>query len=940
MGELSVDPDGSDRPLPPLGPRRLALLAVVAAAGPRGITREKVLGILWPDSDEEQARHTLSQTLYLMRRDTGAAWVVGTTHLRLGPALASDIGEFEDALDGDRLAHAAGLYAGPFLDGFYLTGAPEFERWVEETRARLQLVARRALETLARRATEAGTVDEAAGWWQRLGRIDPFESTYALGRIRALSACGNRAGALRHAREYESRVRRELDADPDSRIVELIAELQRTSAEAAHAPPLPPAASMAGPAPIRTQPRTAPQPTARVRMRTWVTAVLIAGLLAAAATWRIRGSDASSAAAPPVLAVGSILSRDTTAAGPFVRAMLATNLARLRGIHVVSNSRMVELLPRAAANTTDGIAEAARRAGATEVVEGEVDAIEGGLVLTLRRVALRSGVALQGYTVRAADVFALADSATFAIAYDLGLDPPPGAVATVRTGSTIAYALYEQGLRLYYQGDRPGASRLMGAALARDSTFAMAAFFAWQSDRALNRSDEADRALQLLRRLAGRTVDRERLWIEGTIAEQHAPALEFLGIAREMTDRFPDDPDGQILLGNALAGNGDWAGAVTAYERAIAIDSVAGALAGPYCRVCTAIQGLQTAFAWWDSIGGAERAARRLLGFRPAEGTSWTAVVEPLLRQGRRGEAEAAIARADKLSAVRWDFRPWLDRDLIRWGRLDELEARLVSELHSTPPDLQGERTWLLALGLRNQGRLSDAGRLAADGVVPGTTLRLDGHHDLVTLAIVALDGGRPTESARRFLDMVADDQASELSLGPKARQTAWHMTLAATALAAAGDTVRVRALADSVERIGRASSSGRDHRLHHFLHGLLLQRQNRHAEAVESFRRSLFSTTDGYTRINLEIARSLMIERRHAEAIAILQPALRGGVDGSNTYVTHTELREMLAHAFHATGRADSAAVHYAAVAHAWRRADPVFRERLALAQSRAAPR
>lgn len=51
-------------PAPPaLGPRPLALLALVAAAGKKGISRDRVIGILWSETEEEQARHTLSQTL-------------------------------------------------------------------------------------------------------------------------------------------------------------------------------------------------------------------------------------------------------------------------------------------------------------------------------------------------------------------------------------------------------------------------------------------------------------------------------------------------------------------------------------------------------------------------------------------------------------------------------------------------------------------------------------------------------------------------------------------------------------------------------------------------------------------------------------------------------------------------------------------------------------
>jgi tetratricopeptide (TPR) repeat protein len=233
---------------------------------------------------------------------------------------------------------------------------------------------------------------------------------------------------------------------------------------------------------------------------------------------------------------------------------------------------------------------------------------------------------------------------------------------------------------------------------------------------------------------------------------------------------------------------------------------------------------------------------------------------------------------------------------------------------------------------------LREAENFAMHGVLPGTETALDGHRDDVSLAIVAFEQGQAREAARRFLAMAADHRAGNAPAGMKARNTAWHMTLAATALAAAGDTAAVRALADSVERIGAHSSFGRDPRLHHFLRGLLLQHQNRHAEAVDAFRQSLFSTTDGYTRINLELARSLAVLRRYPEAIAVLQPALRGGVDGGNSYVTHTELHEAIAQVFKAAGQRDSAAVHYAAVERAWRFADPQFAERYRIARAHAA--
>ena len=247
FGGLSIEADAGEAAIPSIGPRRLALLALVAAAGTRGITREKILGILWPETDEEQARHTLSQTLYLLRRETGRDWITGTASLRLDPGIKSDVGEFQEALSVDDVARACARYTGPFLEGFYLAGAPEFEEWVEQTRARLQFAALKALETCARRCTEAGQHTEALNWWRRLGEIDPFSATYAADRIRAHIALGDQAGALRFAREYESRVQRDLDTAVDPVIGEFLASLRTTRKE-----PVVPAPAEAAVAPAPT----------------------------------------------------------------------------------------------------------------------------------------------------------------------------------------------------------------------------------------------------------------------------------------------------------------------------------------------------------------------------------------------------------------------------------------------------------------------------------------------------------------------------------------------------------------------------------------------------------------------------------------------------------------------------------------------------------------
>jgi tetratricopeptide (TPR) repeat protein len=157
-----------------------------------------------------------------------------------------------------------------------------------------------------------------------------------------------------------------------------------------------------------------------------------------------------------------------------------------------------------------------------------------------------------------------------------------------------------------------------------------------------------------------------------------------------------------------------------------------------------------------------------------------------------------------------------------------------------------------------------------------------------------------------------------------------------ATALAAGRDTVRLAALADSVQAIGLQSGQGRDRVLHHHIRGLLLVARGDSGQAERELRQAIVSPTLGYTRTNLELGRLLLARRRPREAAAILAPALRGVLDASNSYVTHTELHELLARAYDAAGAADSAAAHYRWVVTMWRASDAQFRPRWEAARRR----
>jgi DNA-binding SARP family transcriptional activator/tetratricopeptide (TPR) repeat protein len=211
--------------------RRLALLAILALAGRRGISRERVQSHLWPESRPDRGRHALDQLLYTTRRDLGRDVILsGTTDLRLNPAvLRPDIWVFAEAVESARWSEAVELYEGPLLHGFHLADDTEFEQWLDSERARFDQEFHRALETLARDASESGDHLAAVRWWRRRAASEPVSARVALELMHALVTAGDRAGAIRHAHVHQELVRSTLELEPDPAVGALASTIAASS---------------------------------------------------------------------------------------------------------------------------------------------------------------------------------------------------------------------------------------------------------------------------------------------------------------------------------------------------------------------------------------------------------------------------------------------------------------------------------------------------------------------------------------------------------------------------------------------------------------------------------------------------------------------------------------------------------------------------------------
>src|SRR5712692_5894467 len=159
--------------------RRLALLAYLAAAAPRGLhRRDTLLALFWPELDQEHARAALRQALHVVRDALGDDVVVTRGDEEVGldfDRLWCDVAAFDDAVATGRLGEAFAYYQGHLLEGFFISGAAEFERWLESERARLRQTASRSAHALVEQCEAAGDLPAALEWARRAAQLAPHE---------------------------------------------------------------------------------------------------------------------------------------------------------------------------------------------------------------------------------------------------------------------------------------------------------------------------------------------------------------------------------------------------------------------------------------------------------------------------------------------------------------------------------------------------------------------------------------------------------------------------------------------------------------------------------------------------------------------------------------------------------------------------------------------
>jgi DNA-binding SARP family transcriptional activator len=90
--------------------RRLGLLVLVATSRELGISRDKLIASLSPESPTDSARHALHQLLYYLRQQIGDDAFLGTDPLRLNPAVVGFTRVGETIIRYNYSAECPGFY--------------------------------------------------------------------------------------------------------------------------------------------------------------------------------------------------------------------------------------------------------------------------------------------------------------------------------------------------------------------------------------------------------------------------------------------------------------------------------------------------------------------------------------------------------------------------------------------------------------------------------------------------------------------------------------------------------------------------------------------------------------------------------------------------------------------------------------------------------------
>jgi DNA-binding SARP family transcriptional activator len=211
-------------------PKRVALLAYLAIEySGRYCRRDALFGVFWPEQDAASARNALSQALHVLRRSLGADAIVNRGQEEVGvdaALLRCDAAAVRGLIADERFEEAADLYAGDLMPGFFVSDAPEFERWIEEERSELRRLVATGTWRVVKAKTNSGHLRDAIALGARARAVAPADEVGLRRYLTLLDRTGNRSRALETYDEFARYFAKEFELEPAPETRELVERIK------------------------------------------------------------------------------------------------------------------------------------------------------------------------------------------------------------------------------------------------------------------------------------------------------------------------------------------------------------------------------------------------------------------------------------------------------------------------------------------------------------------------------------------------------------------------------------------------------------------------------------------------------------------------------------------------------------------------------------------
>ncbi len=230
LGKLKFEWDGASIE-EQLGAKAFALICLLILNKNRYLSREKIIGYLWPDSNEEAARYNLRYNLWLIKKNIGTD-EKGRRFLSIDKECCGINKEFDFTCDIlnimkfkpgkddsiESILQLKQLFRGDFLEGCYFNKCDEFNELIIFERINFEQRKVKILKRLVELYEKEKSYEVCLETINEILEIEPYDEEMVCKILDIYIKCGKRAAAVTYYNQFSNQLAGNLGIAPSDRL--------------------------------------------------------------------------------------------------------------------------------------------------------------------------------------------------------------------------------------------------------------------------------------------------------------------------------------------------------------------------------------------------------------------------------------------------------------------------------------------------------------------------------------------------------------------------------------------------------------------------------------------------------------------------------------------------------------------------------------------------